>query len=52
LTDCFGALSIRRIDDAVYEIATGEAIAHLRYLERAGWAICQGKQGVGWYKAA
>ena len=51
-TDTFGVLFERKVDDSVYGIATGEAMAHLRYLERDGRAICTVKDGVGWYSAA
>ena len=32
--------------------STGEAIAHLRYLERAGRATVEMRDGVGWYSSA
>lgn len=49
--DTFGLLFAREVDDNVYGIATGEARAHLRYLERAGRARCTVEDGVGWYSA-
>ncbi|MFN3475661.1 MAG: MBL fold metallo-hydrolase [Blastomonas sp.] len=49
--DTFGILFAREVDDTVYGIATGEALAHLRYLECAGRATCTVREGVGWYSA-
>ncbi len=49
--DIFGILFGRPIDDSVYGLATGEAVAHLRYLERAGRAKVENRDGVGWYSA-
>jgi glyoxylase-like metal-dependent hydrolase (beta-lactamase superfamily II) len=50
--DTFALLFSREIDDSVYGMATGEAMAHLRHLERTGRAICETRDGVGWYHAA
>lgn len=50
--DTFGLLFGRPIDDSIYGLATGEAMAHLRYLERAGRAICEIRDGVGYYSAS
>ncbi|MFC4290891.1 MBL fold metallo-hydrolase [Sphingorhabdus arenilitoris] len=50
--DTFGLLFGRAIDDSIYGLATGEATAHLRYLERAGRAKLDIRDGVGWYSAA
>ena len=50
--DTFGLLFGRPIDDSIYGLATGEAMAHLRYLERAGRAKLEIRDGVGWYHAA
>jgi glyoxylase-like metal-dependent hydrolase (beta-lactamase superfamily II) len=50
--DCFGVLFARRIDDSVFGLATGEAMAHLRRLEVEGRAIRQDRGGVGWFTAA
>ncbi len=50
--DTFGLLFGRPIDDSIYGLATGEAVAHLRYLERAGRAKLEIRDGVGWYHAA
>jgi glyoxylase-like metal-dependent hydrolase (beta-lactamase superfamily II) len=47
--DTFALLFGRPIDDSVYGLATGEAVAHLRYLERAGRASLEIRDGVGWY---
>jgi len=49
--DTFAILFARKVDDTVYGIATGEALAHLRYLECAGRAQCTVRDGVGWYSA-
>lgn len=49
--DTFGILFARAVDDGVYGIATGEALAHLRYLECAGRATCTVRDGMGWYSA-
>ncbi len=49
--DTFGLLFGRAIDDSIYGLATGEAVAHLRYLERAGRAKLEIRGGVGWYSA-
>ena len=49
--DTFSILFARAVDDSVYGIATGEALAHLRYLECAGRANCTVRDGVGWYSA-
>jgi glyoxylase-like metal-dependent hydrolase (beta-lactamase superfamily II) len=50
--DTFGLLFSREIDDTVYGMATGEAMAHLRHLERTGRAACETRDGVGWYSAS
>jgi glyoxylase-like metal-dependent hydrolase (beta-lactamase superfamily II) len=50
--DTFQLLFGRPIDDSIYGLATGEAVAHLRYLERAGRAKLEMRGGVGWYSAA
>lgn len=49
--DTFRLLFGRAIDDSVYGLATGEAMAHLRYLERAGRAKVEIRNGVGYYSA-
>jgi glyoxylase-like metal-dependent hydrolase (beta-lactamase superfamily II) len=49
--DCFSILFGRRIDDAVFGLATGEALAHLRRLEIEGRAEHEVRDGVRWYKA-
>ena len=51
-TDCFDLLFDRAIDDSVYGLAAGEAMAHLRHLERTGRAQCETRDGVGWFSAA
>lgn len=50
--DTFRLLFGRPIDDSIYGLATGEAVAHLRYLERAGRAVCETREGVGYYSAS
>jgi len=50
--DCFGILFGRRIDDSVYGLATGEALAHLRRLEVEGRAAREVREGVWWFRAA
>ena len=50
--DCFRILFGRAIDDSVYGLATGEAMAHLRHLEVQGRAVREILDGVHWYRAA
>ena len=50
--DCFGVLFGRRIDDRVYGLATGEAMAHLRRLEVEGRAVREVRDGVSYYSQA
>jgi glyoxylase-like metal-dependent hydrolase (beta-lactamase superfamily II) len=50
--DCFGTLFARKIEDGMYGLATGEAMAHLRHLEVEGRAVREVRDGVHWYKAA
>ena len=50
--DCFGVLFGRRIDDRVYGLATGEAMAHLRRLEVDGRAVREDRDGVHYYSQA
>ena len=47
--DCFPILFGRAIDDSVYGLATGEALAHLRHLEVTGRAKREIRDGVFWY---
>ncbi len=49
--DCFGILFARQIDDNMYGLATGEAMAHLRRLEVEGRAVREVRDGVHWYAA-
>jgi glyoxylase-like metal-dependent hydrolase (beta-lactamase superfamily II) len=49
--DCFGMLFNREINADNRELATGEAIAHLRYLERNGRATRNVVDGVHFYHA-
>lgn len=48
--DTFGMLFARTIDDSVYGLATGEAMAHLRHLEATGRARREVRDGVWWFK--
>ncbi len=50
--DCFGLIFNRTIGDDQRELATGEAVAHLRYLERTGRAVRYSENDVHWYRAA
>ncbi len=47
--DCFSLLFNRVIGDDHRDLATGEATAHLRYLENAGRARRESVDGVHWY---
>ena len=49
--DCFGTLFARQIEDGMYGLATGEALAHLRRLEVEGRAVREVRDGVHWYRA-
>jgi glyoxylase-like metal-dependent hydrolase (beta-lactamase superfamily II) len=49
--DCFGILFARAIEDGMYGLATGEALAHLRHLEVEGSAVREARDGVHWYRA-
>jgi glyoxylase-like metal-dependent hydrolase (beta-lactamase superfamily II) len=49
--DCFGLLFNRPIGDENRDLATGEATAHLRYLEHQGRARRSVEDGVHWYHA-
>jgi glyoxylase-like metal-dependent hydrolase (beta-lactamase superfamily II) len=50
--DCFGQLFNREIGDEHRDLASGEAMAHLRWLERNGRARREVVDGVYWYHAA
>jgi glyoxylase-like metal-dependent hydrolase (beta-lactamase superfamily II) len=50
--DCFSLLFEREIDEFVFALAVGEAMAHLRHLEATGRAKVTNDNGVGWYSAA
>jgi glyoxylase-like metal-dependent hydrolase (beta-lactamase superfamily II) len=50
--DCFGTLFVRKIEDNMMGLATGEALAHLRRLEVEGRAVREARDGVLWYRAA
>lgn len=49
--DSFSLLFARTIDDSVYGLATGEAMAHLRHLEATGRARCDVRDGEWWFSA-
>jgi glyoxylase-like metal-dependent hydrolase (beta-lactamase superfamily II) len=51
VVDCFGLLFNRAITNEHRELATGEALAHLRYLERQGRVARSIESGVHWYQA-
>jgi glyoxylase-like metal-dependent hydrolase (beta-lactamase superfamily II) len=50
--DCFRTLFVRKIEDDMLGLATGEALAHLRRLEVEGRASRKVEDGVHWYRAA
>jgi glyoxylase-like metal-dependent hydrolase (beta-lactamase superfamily II) len=50
--DCFAVLFGRQIDDGVFGLATGEAMAHLRRLEVEGRARREVREGAYWYVQA
>lgn len=50
--DCFAMLFNRAINSDNREMATGEAMAHFRRLERDGRARREERDGVHWYHAA
>lgn len=49
--DCFGVLFGRAIEDSILNLATGEALAHLRHLEVTGRAGYETRDGVNWWSA-
>jgi glyoxylase-like metal-dependent hydrolase (beta-lactamase superfamily II) len=49
--DCFGVMFARPIDDKLLGMATGETLAHLRWLERRGRARMDQRDGVWWWSA-
>lgn len=49
--DCFGVMFARPIDDNLLGMATGETLAHLRWLERRGRARTEDRDGVWWWSA-
>jgi glyoxylase-like metal-dependent hydrolase (beta-lactamase superfamily II) len=49
--DCFGVMFARAIDDKLLGMATGETLAHLRWLERQGRAVSELRRGVMWWRA-
>jgi glyoxylase-like metal-dependent hydrolase (beta-lactamase superfamily II) len=50
--DCFTVLFGRQIDEGVFGLATGEAMAHLRRLEVECRAVRDERDGVNWYSAS
>ncbi len=50
--DCFAVLFKRAIGPDVLDMATGEALAHLRRLEVEGRAVKETRDGVWWYARA
>jgi hypothetical protein len=50
--DCFGVMFARAIDDKLLGMATGETLAHLRYLELAGRAVREDRDGSWWWRGA
>ena len=52
VVDCFASLFRRPIEDDDLSLATGEAMAHLRRLERQGLAVCETRNGVATFHAA
>ncbi len=50
--DCFGVLFGRAIDDGLFGLATGEAMAHLRRLEVEGRAAREVREDVAWFRRA
>jgi glyoxylase-like metal-dependent hydrolase (beta-lactamase superfamily II) len=51
VVDCFPSLFRRTIGDEDLSLATGEALAHLRWLEEEGRAIADLRDGVLYYRA-
>lgn len=49
--DCFGVMFARPIDDKLLGMATGETLAHLRWLELRGRARMNERDGVWWWTA-
>lgn len=50
--DCFMILFGRKVEDGSFGLATGEALAHLRWLEVAGRATREIRDGVAWFSQA
>lgn len=50
--DCFAVLFPRPVGPDMLGMATGEALAHLRRLERDGRAVAEERGGVRWWRAA
>lgn len=48
--DCFGVMFAREIDDKLLGMATGETLAHLRYLELNGRAVREVRDGIWWWR--
>ena len=50
--DCFGVMFARAITQDLLGMATGETLAHLRYLEQRGRVSREERDGVWWWSAA
>ena len=50
--DCFAVLFSRVVDEGIFGLATGEAMAHLRRLEVEERARREVRDGVAWFSAA
>lgn len=50
--DCFSLLFARAVDESIFGLATGEAMAHLRRLEVEGRASRAMHDGVAWFARA
>lgn len=48
--DCFSVMFARQIDDNLMGMASGETLAHLRYLELNGRATRETRDGVWWWR--
>ena len=51
VVECFGLLFRREIGPDHIGLATGETLAHLRYLEEAGRVVRETRDGVWWWSA-
>lgn len=51
VVDCFSILFRRKLSGFDLPLATGEALAHLRWLEKEGRAAVDMREGVAWYRS-